>query len=356
MHSPLLPTPTEAALFAIYPVTLVLGSLFSHLSPSLRAPFNKSTYSPAHQSFQPPDLAPSYWATKRNAFNVYFVKLGWFWCTLALLLFTALAARGRKAIDIGLRPGSSSPAKRREGPARHTRQADAGAQDESAARTRRAGQVALRYALATGAWAFATQWFFGASLTDRFFRLTGGVCRHAAPSTLDEPALRKVVDAASGAACRAARGHWAGGLDVSGHVFLLMLGSGMLAFEALPLVLPWVRGLAGGRVVRTAAGDTVLCAALPDAPAEYDEGSEGVVSNGSSGEASEGTALRRYGVSAVLFFVVLAWWMLLMTAAFFHTWVEKSLACAFAGATLWSVYVAPRGSAGARAWIGMPGV
>jgi hypothetical protein len=48
--------------------------------------------------------------------------------------------------------------------------------------------------------------------------------------------------------------------------------------------------------------------------------------------------------------------MLLMTAAFFHTWVEKftGLMVAFAG--LWVVYFLPRGVPAVRAVLGMPGV
>ena len=76
--SPFLPTTLESLLLAIYPSTLLLGSLFSSLAPATRhAPYNthSQSYDPAH--------APNYFARKSNAFNVYFVKIGWFWITLA---------------------------------------------------------------------------------------------------------------------------------------------------------------------------------------------------------------------------------------------------------------------------------
>ena len=84
-RSPLLPTNLEALLLAVYPSTLLLGSLFSLLEPNARA----APYSAASQS-HPSNLAPSYFAQKRNIFNVFFVKIGWFWTTLAFALFLFL--------------------------------------------------------------------------------------------------------------------------------------------------------------------------------------------------------------------------------------------------------------------------
>ncbi|KAK3077418.1 hypothetical protein LTS18_010313, partial [Coniosporium uncinatum] len=78
--NPFLPTTTEALLLSIYPTTLLLGSLFSLLSPTSRS----SPYNPISQSHER-SSAPSYFATKSNIFNQYFVKVGWFWISLALL-------------------------------------------------------------------------------------------------------------------------------------------------------------------------------------------------------------------------------------------------------------------------------
>jgi hypothetical protein len=64
----------------------------------------------------------------------------------------------------------------------------------------------------------------------------------------------------------------------------------------------------------------------------------------------------RLGIKVVLGVCALSWWMLLMTAAFFHTWSEKlsGLVVAFFG--LWCVYFLPRGVPSVRAVMGMPGL
>jgi len=60
------------------------------------------------------------------------------------------------------------------------------------------------------------------------------------------------------------------------------------------------------------------------------------------------------GVGGVV--VGLEWWMILMTAVFFHTWVEKftGLLVAFVGIVV--VYYLPRVLPPMRDVIGMPGV
>jgi len=75
------------------------------------------------------------------------------------------------------------------------------------------------------------------------------------------------------------------------------------------------------------------------------------------GEASQTQVqVTAAGVKIALGVAALMWWMLLMTAAFFHTWFEKftGLLVAFAG--LWVVYFLPRGVPALRAVLGMPGV
>ncbi|KAK4988453.1 hypothetical protein LTR28_001723, partial [Elasticomyces elasticus] len=63
------PTTLESLLIAIYPGTLLLGSLFSILNAKNR----NAPYSAVSQS-HPAHAAPSYFARKSNIFNVYFVK------------------------------------------------------------------------------------------------------------------------------------------------------------------------------------------------------------------------------------------------------------------------------------------
>jgi hypothetical protein len=315
-RNPFLPTSLEAALLSLYPLTLLLGSLFSRLSPAIRA--SESVYSAQHQSFQPPQLAPSYFARKRNVFNVYFVKIGWFWTTLALLVFVLTHRSFGSAATV--------PSRRRLG-------------------------AAMRWALATAVWALTTQWFFGPPLIDRSFRLTGGTCQAVAETKAGlrphESLGREILTHAQ---CKLAGGTWSGGIDISGHVFLLILGSALLWMEVLPTVLK-AQGLrearqivlSDGRVV-SARKETAGGVGVSSAEAEKKQGTE---------DDEEVTNL---GVKIAVAFVGLSWWMLLMTAAFFHTWTEKlsGLIVAFAG--IWIVYFLPRGVPAARAVLGIPGV
>lgn len=102
------------------------------------------------------------------------------------------------------------------------------------------------------------------------------------------------------AACKLAGGKWKGGHDISGHVFLLVLGSAFLWMEILPVV-------AGRetRMVKRKEGDVITA----DREAE--------------GEREREDKDARRGLSVPLVVAGLSWWMLLMTAAYFHTWFEK---------------------------------
>ncbi|KAI9822031.1 MAG: hypothetical protein M1832_003203 [Thelocarpon impressellum] len=273
-RSPLLPTAVEAALLAVYPSTLLLGSLFSLLDPAARATdYDLVTQAHAHP--------PSYFARKRNLFNVLFVKIGWFWITLAYVIF--------------LFP--------------------------SAVLTPRRLRGLVRYALLTLYWLAVTRWLFGPPLIDRLFTLSGGLC--------DRDGI------ASSATCKAVGGRWAGGHDVSGHVFLLALGSTFLWMEAMPFALRR-SGVRDERLV--ASGAVVRRAEVERQPGAGEVEPAGL------------------GLKAVAGIAGLSWWMLLMTAAYFHTWLEKltGLLVAFAG--IFAVYYLPRVVPALREVLGMPGL
>jgi hypothetical protein len=291
-----LPTRLETLLISIYPATLLLGSIFSTLSPASRA----APYSAASQS-HPPEFAPSYFAHKKNIFNVYFVKVGWFWTTLAFATFWIF-----------------NPA--------------LGAEWFSKRRI----HAAMRYLAITSVWYGMTQWFFGAPIIDRGFRFTGGQCQ-----LMRDPSAREDMsntrEYVTAAACKAVGGQWKGGVDISGHVFLLILGSALLWFEFLP-ALTGVEGLRDGRRIRLADGKVASVA---------------VEKEKDDAEAQQPTTS---GVRFALGVAALMWWMLLMTAAFFHTWFEKFTGLVVAFSALWVVYFFPRGMPGLRAFLGMPGV
>lgn len=170
--SPKLPLPF---LYAIFPVTLLLGAVISHLSPIGRE--------------------PNYFRQKHNLFNVYFVKYAWFWTTFAA------------GANI-LRYNNSQRAK-----------------------------AALRYALATLYWVLVTQWFFGPPLMDRAFVWTGGACVVSSEvGAMEGGAKGAAGRIMASATCRLARGRWEGGHDLSGHVFLLTHACLYLISEAWPVV------------------------------------------------------------------------------------------------------------------------
>lgn len=191
-----------------------------------------------------------------------------------------------------------------------------------------------------------TQWFFGAPLVDRGFRFTGGQCE-----LMRDPEAREQMSDTreyfTAAACKAVGGKWKGGHDISGHVFLLILGSALLWFEILP-ALTRAEGLRDGRRIVLGDGKVASVAVEKRRAAEED------IVNEDRGEEDQLTT--KSGVKVAIGVMALMWWMLLMTAAYFHTWFEKftGLLVAFAG--LWCVYFLPRGIPQVRAVLGMPGV
>lgn len=240
--SQLLPTRLEAAVAAVFPAILVFGSLYSLLSPSATMR-DQSAATTATAT-----AAPSYFALKTNLFNTVFVKRGWAWTSASLLAFAAI-----------------HPALRRGGGVR-------------------TAHLAARWLLLTAWWFAVTQWCFGPPLIDRTFRWTGGRCEAAGPHQL-----------VTILACRAAGGSWTGGHDLSGHVFLLVLGSGMLMQE------------------------------IGSVPAD---------GTGAAFGSWRTSGALGWAYRAVWAVVGLSLWMLLMTAIYFHTWFEKvfflfSFSCPF---------------------------
>ncbi|KAI0408598.1 inositol phospholipid synthesis and fat-storage-inducing TM-domain-containing protein [Xylaria palmicola] len=296
--SPFLPTPLETLFLAVYPAILVFGTLFSSLSPETRA----APYDVARQSHVQAH-APSYFARKDNLFNVVFVKRGWLWVTVAFVGFAA-----------------THPALRRGGGVV-------------------AARAAARWALVTGWWILVTQWCFGPPLIDRGFRFTGGRCEVALDAVAAGTAgQREYLTAAT---CRTAGGRWSGGHDISGHVFLLVLGSCFLVQEVV-----WVVLRAGARIAGSGDDRAVLMGdgAVKGAGVESDRAA-------AAHERQLGT-----GGKFALGVVGLSVWMLLMTAVYFHTWFEKLTGFIVASIAVYSVYILPRWIPAWRGLIGLPGI
>ncbi|OTA90664.1 hypothetical protein M434DRAFT_397833 [Hypoxylon sp. CO27-5] len=298
-NPPYLPTQTESLILLAYPTLLVFGTLFSLLSPQTRA----APYDAAHHSHVAAE-APSYFARKDNVFNVLFVKRGWAWISVAFAAFVA------------------------------THPSFVGGSNGAVKRTR----AVLRWALVTAWWVLVTQWCFGPAIIDRGFRFTGGKCEVAQEAVFEGTADKGEVFTA--AACKAAGGRWSGGHDISGHVFLLVLGSYFLIQE-----VGWVvyrAGFAGGREER--------CVVMHD----------GAVKGAGVEAERSGAGVDERGLGAggkfALGVVALCGWMLLMTAIYFHTWFEKLTGLLVATMAIYPIYILPRSIPALRALVGLPGI
>lgn len=126
--------------------------------------------------------------------------------------------------------------------------------------------------------------------------ITGGKCERL-PAVTPDDTWEEIKVALTAAACKASGGLWKGGHDVSGHVFMLVLGSAFLALEALG-TSPSVSTAAEGSQIR-----------------DKDD------SDGEHAAASD--SVSRYSTKFVWIVIGLSWWMLFMTAIWFHTWLEK---------------------------------
>ncbi|KAK4109222.1 hypothetical protein N656DRAFT_716319 [Canariomyces notabilis] len=324
-NSPYLPTPTEQALLAAYPAVLIFGTIFALLSPETRASSFSAAQRAQAQTWQARENAPpSYFARKGNLFNILFVKRGWAWVTVAffafLLTHPALANQTRRV------------------------------------------RAAIRWGMVTAWWVFVTQWFFGPPIIDRGFRFTGGKCEVAIAKVEEQAGINTNGGAAWGgnkkdgqvgagevltaAACRASGGAWSGGHDISGHVFLLVLGSFFLLQEVGWVVARWGRCWAEERSV--VMHDSAVKGAGVEA-----EGSDGREGNAPANSVLEALG---YGGRLAAAVVGLSGWMLLMTAIYFHTWFEKLTGLLVALTGLYITYILPRWVPALRGIIGLPGV
>ncbi|KAK3399181.1 inositol phospholipid synthesis and fat-storage-inducing TM-domain-containing protein [Sordaria brevicollis] len=335
-NNPYYPTPTETIILAGYPLLLLFGTLFSLLNPNVRS----SPYDFVSQSHvqDAPGGTPSYFARKDNLFNILFVKRAWFWITISFFAFVLT------------HPGYRQ--------------------------TERKVRATVRWALVTVWWIFVTQWFFGPAIVDRGFRVTGGKCAVAqqkvnlqvkgesgVPGPVDpEVDVAGLKEFVTAAACKAAGGRWTGGHDISGHVFLLVLGSAFLVQE-----VGWVvaRHYLGRRVkdertvvmhdgaVKSAATDLAADKRWDDYSPELDEQRE--VKEGEAVVKGVWDALG-HGGKVVLGVVGLSAWMLLMTAIYFHTWFEKLTGLLVALMGLYFTYIVPRFVPALRGIVGLPGL
>ncbi|CAK7562701.1 MAG: hypothetical protein SEPTF4163_000553 [Sporothrix epigloea] len=327
--SPYLPTSRESLLLSIFPALLLFGTLFRVLSPQTRGAAMNVAPGTAHYD-QAPGLAPSYFARKDNILNVFFVKRGWFWITVTFAFF------------VGTHPFFAVSDKQQS------------AAKNSSVLGRR-GSAVFRWGLVTGWWFLVTQWFFGPALVDRSFRLTGGSCQVLQAAVDDKFAAdenpSQLLLAATASACKHAGGQWRGGHDISGHVFLLVLGTTFLAQE-----IGWVlwRRAVSTSTVRVADARSLVMhdGAVKSAEVE----AELVAVPLSSVSTETATITSRVALRFAAVVVGLCLWMLLMTAIYFHTWFEKLTGLLVSLVGFYSVYLLPRWVPELRRVVGIPGL
>ncbi|KAF9355659.1 hypothetical protein BGX26_006284, partial [Mortierella sp. AD094] len=247
----------------IFPVTLILGSLFGSIGG---------------------DRA-SYFSNKRNILNMLFVKNGWGWTTLVFLVYLAIVY-GKALIkeeqhthDSETHNGSGESTTRTRSTTEASQPA-VGSSVNSKVPSDVIVRALVRWGLATAYWWIISQWFFGPGLFDRLFVLTGGSC--------------SVNGHWSQYNCRKQGGLWAGGIDISGHMFLLshawlFLMEELSVFMNVPEALTVVQS-------RPAA---------------------------------------KYAVLSVAGLCGLWWWMSLMTSVYYHHLAEK-LTGLFFGMAFWA--------------------
>jgi hypothetical protein len=274
-------------LLLIYPIILAVGSLFSLLSPIASPPPADPLAAGIASDLNAPHLhSTNYFAGKHNVVNKYFVKIGWFWTTLAFVL-----------LQFSTRP-------------------------DAKVATKHYAQAIARYACVTISWILTAQWFFGPPLIDRSFALTGGHCE---PHIFNNTGLKDAIEMTtitSGVACKAAGGRWRGGYDISGHVFMLVLSSAFLLYEM------YISD-------RDSSHPSVSPRAAAALAHDMSEEERKAVGGWESESAARTRVWTRYFVYTV---VGLDFWMLMMTAIWFHTWLEKLAGLCIAASTLYGTY------------------
>lgn len=289
-YDPDRPTPY---LLLVYPLILAIGSLYAAISPSasISEPLAAGITSELHKPLQ-----ASYFAGKKNLVNLFFVKRGWLWTSLALL-FLQLTTRPSAASV------SRSPVSTRNKMRGHYLQAG------------------LRYAIITLTWMITTQWFFGPPLIDRSFTLTGGHCE-GLPIDIEENPAKKLATTYSSYACKKSGGNWRGGHDVSGHVFILVLSSASLLYELYI-------------ADRASQHPTISPRAAANVAQGLSEDEKRAVGGWESETEAKARIYARYFLYGV---VALDCLMLFTTAIWFHTWLEKVNGMLIAGIGLYATY------------------
>ncbi|KAH3663365.1 hypothetical protein OGAPHI_005355 [Ogataea philodendri] len=252
----------QAFVATLYPLTILLGQLVAIASPT--------------------EITSNYFTSKRNIFNVLFVKKGWLWTSVVyFLLLARVPATSRYANASSLQ------------------------------------QSLKQYVCATAWWIFYSQWFFGLPIMDKVFILTGGQCSGISPAAAIDTSKFKVMSSnldellyssssITSAKCRAIKGRWHGGHDPSGHVFILSLSSMLLILECARFY------------------------SLQDLQTEWARFKQSTARFWETRSLQTATPLLKdYPLVYIALLLVLWFWMLFVTSMHFHSFVEKLAGLAF---------------------------
>ncbi|KAK6459374.1 inositol phospholipid synthesis and fat-storage-inducing TM-domain-containing protein [Scheffersomyces xylosifermentans] len=248
----------------------------------------------------PQEEVYNYYNDKKNIFNQLFVKKGWAWTTLNLVIFYGIVLYREKS---------------------------------SGERVQLVKKAVINYVLATIWWIFFTQWFFGMPIMDKIFVLTGGKCvieestsnnhRYIHLFQAIEDQIGKLESKyVTSYSCRKLKGNWEGGHDPSGHVFLLVHSSLYLFLEVQPFWISW--SYFKGTVITAYKNITQPNKTIGDKIKTF---KDLVVENPSV---------------LVVKLIVLWWFMLFMTNIYFHSIAEKFVGLIFGYFGIIGIYYVPR--------------
>lgn len=244
------------------------------------------------RKFAPQEEVNNYWNDKRNLFNQWFVKKGWLWTTIVLILFyTVTIIKHRKERKINY------------------------------------GAIVIRYMVSTLWWVFFTQWCFGLPIMDKIFVWSGGYCvvdsktskidKFISLFDINQEKNLLQSNVISSYSCRKLKGSWEGGHDPSGHVFLLVHSSLFLFFEIKQYWKSWSY--------------------------IYENCKRNVQEFKSSRDWNQIINIFLLNPQVIVILLMSLWWfMLLMTNAYFHSLFEKLAGLLFGYFGIVVIYYLPR--------------
>lgn len=239
-----------------------------------------------------------YFANKSNFFNQKFVKLGWAWTSLAIWFHSIAIAScyfGAPKDQADLSNSSSHPSEE----SKRSAELESSIARDPSHPSHHVPRILSLHLIATILWTLLTQWFFGSSLIERVLILSGAKCVPSlkpqnTPGSIPEHTTNQLENVY----CQTRWGkrlpnldtftlsthrpYWSGGIDVSGHTFLL-------SFSILVIVSALQPSL-----------HHLILKSREKIPTSY-----------------------RIAIYVNVGILILWWWMLLMTSLYFHGPIEK---------------------------------